>query len=116
MAVSEGVAEDTHRLTGLPLEWLPVIRNPVVSPMMEEKARVPVDHPWRAGAIPPVMPGAGRLIRQKDFETLIRAFAALRKNQHCRRVILGGGRELRKLENLAAGLELAGDVALIGHL
>jgi glycosyltransferase involved in cell wall biosynthesis len=116
VAVSQGVAEDTHRLTGLPPDRLPVIRNPVISPAMFERAREPVDHPQFAPGGAPLVLGAGRLTRQKDFETLIRAFALLRAKRECRLAILGGGPEREKLENLIGELGLTEDAALIGHV
>jgi glycosyltransferase involved in cell wall biosynthesis len=116
VAVSEGVAEDTHRLTGLPPERIPVIRNPVIGPELYDKARRPVDHPWFRTSDVPVILAAGRLTRQKDFGTLIRAFGLLRGRRSCRLVILGGGPEREGLERQVAALGLTEDVALPGHV
>jgi glycosyltransferase involved in cell wall biosynthesis len=44
-------------------------------------ARMPLSHPWFAPGQPPVILGAGRLVDQKDFPTLIRAFARLRRKR-----------------------------------
>jgi glycosyltransferase involved in cell wall biosynthesis len=116
VAVSEGVAEDTHLLTGLPPERIPVIRNPVIGPELYDKARRPVDHPWFRTSDVPVILAAGRLTRQKDFGTLIRAFALLRRRRSCRLVILGGGPEREDLERQTEELGLTEDVALPGHV
>jgi glycosyltransferase involved in cell wall biosynthesis len=116
VAVSEGVAEDTRRLTGLPLDRIPVIRNPVIGPGLYEKSRLSVDHPWLVNPEVPVILGAGRLTRQKDFATLIRAFALARARRDCRLMILGSGPERDDLERLAAELGLAQDVAFTGHV
>lgn len=116
VAVSEGVAEDTHRLTGLPLERLPVIRNPVIGPDLPEKSRQSVDHPWFGEAEIPVIVGMGRLTAQKDFATLIRAFGRVRARRPCRLAVFGEGSERESLERLAAELGLAQDMLLPGHV
>jgi len=58
--------------------------------------------------------GIGRLTRQKDFPTLIRAFATLRRVRPLRLIILGEGRDRAPLEQLAAREGVGGDVALPG--
>ncbi|CAI8944847.1 glycosyltransferase [Methylocaldum szegediense] len=116
VAVSEGVAEDTRRIARLPPEKIVVIRNPVITPDMLEKSRMPVDHPWFESSNIPVILGAGRLTRQKDFSTLIRAFARVRSTIDSRLLILGEGRLRPDLEKLAARLGIADAVSLPGHV
>lgn len=117
VAVSQGVAEDTRRLTGLPLDRIPVIRNPVIGPDLYEKSRRPVDHPWfTPDAGVPVIVGMGRLTAQKDFATLIRAFARVREKSPCRLAIFGEGSDRPKLEALAAELSIEEDFFLPGHV
>ncbi|MGZ8246865.1 glycosyltransferase [Methylomagnum sp.] len=116
VAVSAGVAEDTHRLTGLPLDRLPVIRNPVISAELIEKSRLPVDHPWFADPLVPVILGAGRLTAQKDFATLVRAFGRVRARRECRLMMLGNGPQRAELERLVTDLGLENEVALPGHV
>jgi glycosyltransferase involved in cell wall biosynthesis len=65
---------------------------------------------------PPVILGVGRLTEQKDFATLIRAFAQLRKNREARLVLLGEGRLRDKLEQLAAHLGVAEDIEMPGFV
>jgi glycosyltransferase involved in cell wall biosynthesis len=60
--------------------------------------------------------GVGRLTRQKDFPTLIRAFAAVRKVRDCRLVILGEGKDRPALEALAKEMGVGGDVDLPGFV
>lgn len=116
VAVSQGVADDTGRLTGLPPARLPVIRNPVIGPELSAQSRLPPAHSWFADGGPPVIVGAGRLTRQKDFPTLIRAFAILLEQRACRLVILGEGSARAEMERLVAELDLAAAVALPGHV
>ncbi len=119
LAVSEGVAEDTALLTRLPRARIRVIRNPVITPRLQRLAAEPCSHPWlHAKRSFAVIIGAGRLQRQKDFPTLLRAFAQLRRERDCRLLILGEGRLRAELESLARSLDLKlgpnGDLHLPG--
>ncbi len=114
VAVSAGVAADTATITGLPREAISVIRNPVITPDLRQRAAAPCPHPWFQGEGPPVLLGAGRLQRQKDFPTLIRAFARVRQARPCRLVIIGEGQERQVLRALIAQLGLADQVDLPG--
>lgn len=114
VCVSDGVREDATRLTGLAAGRLSVVRNPVVTPRLAALARETPEHPWIVDDTVPLILGAGRLTEQKDFPTLIRAFARLRAQRAARLVILGDGRGRARLEQLAAELGVAADVALPG--
>ncbi len=116
VAVSRGVAEDLVTTTKLPMEKIKVIYNPVITPELFAKAEEPLDHPWFRPGEPPVVLGVGRLTQQKDFPTLIRAFALVRKERPARLMILGEGEERPKLEALVRELRLEEDVALPGFV
>jgi len=116
IAVSEGVATDLVEITGLPRERIQVIRNPAVSGGMFRLAQEPVDHPWYQDPSTPIITGIGRLTRQKDFPTLIRAFSRVRSLRPCRLMILGEGRDRAMLSELARSLGVAEDVALPGFV
>lgn len=113
VAVSRGAAEDLVRM-GLPAERIKAIYNPVIVPEFAAKIREPLEHPWFLPGQPPVILGAGRLEVQKDFATLIRAFALVRESQRSRLMILGEGNQRSLLENLVRELGLENDVALPG--
>ncbi len=114
VAVSSGVADDLVRTAGLPREKVSVIYNPVVTRDLYEKAEEPVAHPWFQHAEPPVVLGVGRLTAAKDFETLIRAFALVRKERRARLLILGEGEQRARLQALVRELRLETDAALPG--
>jgi glycosyltransferase involved in cell wall biosynthesis len=63
----------------------------------------------------PVILAVGRLHRQKDFPTLIGAFARLRAERPARLVILGEGKLRPALEKVARRLGVGGDVDLPGY-
>lgn len=114
VAVSRGVADDLARTSGLLRERVEVVYNPVITPTMLALARQTSDHPWLAPGQPPVILGIGRLTRQKDFFTLLRAFAEVRQRWTGRLIILGEGEDRLALEALARELGVANDVALPG--
>jgi glycosyltransferase involved in cell wall biosynthesis len=98
------------------MEKIKVIYNPVITPELFAKAEEPLDHPWFRPGEPPVVLGVGRLTQAKDFPTLIRAFALVRKERPARLMILGEGEERPKLEALVRELGLEEDVALPGFV
>ena len=114
VAVSDGVAADVTATARVPAGQVQVVRNPVITPELFREAAEPVDHPWLAEPAVPVVMGVGRLTRQKDFPTLIRAFAAARRQRPLRLIILGEGRDRAQLEQLAAREGVGADVDLPG--
>jgi glycosyltransferase involved in cell wall biosynthesis len=115
VAVSRGAADDLARTTGLPRSLMQVVYNPVITPEVMALARQVPDHPWLAPGQPPVILGVGRLSRAKDFPSLLRAFAEVRRRRPARLIILGEGEDRRELEALIGTLGLSDDVALPGY-
>ncbi|HET8700161.1 MAG TPA: glycosyltransferase, partial [Nitrococcus sp.] len=116
VAVSDGAADELALTTGLPRERIATVYNPVVSAELWEQARAPLEHAWFSPGSPPVVLSAGRLDDQKDYPTLLRAFARVRAQRPARLMILGEGKGRSQLEALAAALGIAGDVALPGFV
>ena len=115
VAVSRSVATSLTAELGLDAGRIRTIYNPIVTAALYEKATASLDDPWFASGAPPVVLGVGRLAPQKDFATLIRAFAHVRAGREARLVILGEGPERRPLEELARQLGVAADVKLPGY-
>lgn len=114
VAVSEGVAADLHRLVPLPAGRVVVLPNPVVDDRLLARAAEPPRHPWLQQPAVPVVLAAGRLNAQKDFATLLEAFARLRRTRPARLLILGEGEQRAALTARAQALGVAADVALPG--
>ena len=113
--IASELRDDLAILIRMPPEALRLIAvNPVVTPELLAAAQEKPAHPWFEDGGPPVVLGVGRLESQKDFETLIRAFARVRNRRVCRLVILGEGLERRRLEVLVHRLGLTSDVSLPG--
>lgn len=116
IAVSQGVADDVMDITGLSGQRVTVVRNPVWRPELAARANEKAGHPWLDSIDSPVIIGAGRLTRQKDFPTLIRAFAQVRTARPCKLIIMGEGNLRASLEALAETLGVAEDVSLPGFI
>ena len=116
VTVSEGVAEDLALTASLPRERITTIYNPVVTPALAGQARAPLTHPWFAPGSPPVLLAVGRLHYQKDFPTLLRAFARVRAVRAVRLLILGEGDQGAALQASAQELGLTTDVELPGFV
>jgi glycosyltransferase involved in cell wall biosynthesis len=115
VAVSRSIATSLTEELDLDAGRIRTIYNPIVTAALKEKAAAPLDDPWFAPGAPPVVLGVGRLAPQKDFSTLLRAFAQVRAGREARLVILGEGPERRPLEQLARQLGVAADVKLPGY-
>lgn len=117
IAGSQSVASDLVALTGIARERVSMVYNPVVDATVAERAREALDHPWFAAGEPPVVLSAGRLVAQKDYPTLLRAFAALRPKLSARLVILGEAKKperRQRLLDVAKELGVADDVDFPG--
>ncbi len=105
------------QLANISRERITVIYNPsVVKAEVWAKAQAPLDHPWFKPDQPPVLVAVGRLQMQKDYPTLIRAFAQVRQSRRARLLILGEGKERLMLEALIKKLGLEQDVSLPGFV
>lgn len=114
VGVSKGVSDDLADILQFSRHHVVTIHNPVVSPDISEKIQKKVSHPWFGDGQIPVVLGIGRLRPQKDFSTLLRAFAQVRKQKKARLMILGEGNLRSELEILAVELGIDKDVAFPG--
>lgn len=117
VAVSEGVARDITRWTPVPISSIDVIHNPIVSEELLNSSQVRPDHPWYQKSDSPLIISAGRLIPEKDFETLIHAFDVLKRDcNDAKLVIIGDGPNRSNLESLISDLGLQDSVSLPGFV
>lgn len=111
IAVSEGVANDMARLSGLPRRDIEVVHNPAAVGKVLDKDACPL--PIAMGDGPLILSvGTLKLVKRQDL--LIRAFARLRLT-NATLCIIGEGRERARLEALVETLGLQGRVLLPGY-
>lgn len=115
VTVSEDIARTLRR--ALPTATIHTITNPTITQAFLDRADVPIDWPWQDDPAVPTIMGIGRFAVAKDFPTLLRAFALVRKQRNARLVILGSGsdKERKALVTLAARLGISKDVAFPGQ-
>ena len=116
IAVSKGVADDLATTIGIPRGKIRVIYNPVVTPRLLVDAHATLDHPWFQKSTPPVILGVGRLTHAKNFQSLVQAFALVRKDYDTKLVILGDGPERIPIMNLAIKLGVNRELLLPGFV
>jgi glycosyltransferase involved in cell wall biosynthesis len=114
VAVSSGVAVEMEVAAGLPRDRILTIHNPVVGPDFQSRSDALADHPWFNQPDQPVLVTAGRLVPQKDHETLLRALALHRQRANTRLVILGSGPLEHELKALTESLNLSDAVDFMG--
>lgn len=115
VAVSRGAADALAEVGKLQRDRIKVIYNPVITPEIVEQEKEPIDHPWLQPGEPPVILGVGKIEPQKDFPTLIRAFARVRAVRRSRLMILGWGPDIPQIEALIDELDIKDDIALLGY-
>jgi len=117
IAITDETATDLRMLLG-PAARVCTIPNPIISQEMIALAQAPLAHPWFADradqAAIPIILFAGRLEREKDLPTLLRAFDVLRQQHPCRLLIIGEGSLRPELEAQRRSLSLDELVSMPG--
>jgi len=121
ISVSEGVGREVVGMLGVAPDHVHTIYNPIVNGSIQALSAQLTGHPWLDTGGVPVVLGIGRLVAQKDFGSLVRAFARLHEQRNARLVILGGDesdekqmRHKQELIELAQQLGCAKDVDFVG--
>lgn len=111
VCVSQGVAEDLARATGIQREAIHVIHNPVEVP---ETGELPHDAEQFFRRSYPVAVAVGRLVPQKGFDTLILSVALANETTPFGLVIVGDGPLREELSELANNEGIANRVHFAG--
>ena len=121
VGVSSGISRDLVEL-GIAGGLVHTIYNPVVSQSLVDRAKAPPPHEWFRDSTRPVVVAVGRLRPQKDFATLLRAFALVRQSINARLIVVGGvqGRSdveqyYAEMQNLVEELRIGEDVEFVGY-
>ena len=116
IAISQGVAADLIAVSGIPRERIFHIDNPVDLALVQRLARESTGHPWLRAGAPAVILAVGKLRPQKDYPTLLRAFARIRAHREVRLIILGEGEERGRIAHLSKTLAIEADVYMPGFV
>ena len=116
IAVSQGAGNDLASLMGIPAGQIHVIYNPIVGPEFWKRAAKPLEDEAFAADPRPAILAVGRLHYHKDYPTLLRAMAIVRRTMNARLVFLGDGEERAALGSLAQQLNLQSCVSFLGDV
>lgn len=114
IAVSLGVAQDYADFIGLDRAGMAVVYNPIPVGQIQQRSKQPVDHPWFTQRDKPILLAVNRMEPQKDYPTLIRAFATLREDVDCRLCVVGDGSQWVRVEALVDELGIREHVLFTG--
>ena len=116
IAVSEGVKSNLKMLLGNDSN-IKVIYNKVLNKKWFLTPSAKPSHPWFNDDSITVFLAVGRLVKKKDYPTMIKAFQiASSQSNNIRLLILGDGPERNKLENLIENAQLKNKIELLGHI
>ena len=116
VVAAPGVAQMVSEISGISASDISVLWEAVLDDEMTELSNEPPTHRWLVDGDVPVVVGLGRLTRQKDFGTLIRAFAKVRASTPARLVIFGEGEDRDSLVDEISKLGLEEDADLPGFI
>lgn len=115
VAVSAGVGDDLRRhVRAERAARIEVVANPLAVELIAEQARARPSHPWLTDRDGPIFLAVGRLTPEKDFPTLLRALAIVRRSTPARLIVIGEGAERLRLERLVRRLGIGEGVRLVG--
>ena len=115
-AVSCGVAESCAKELNLRLDSIRVVYNPVVTQRLLAMSYAKVDFSWLPKDGRPLILAVGRLSQQKDFATLIKAFALVSLKINAQLLILGDGNLRSDLDLLIADHNLQQSILMPGFV
>ena len=107
VGVSHGITSEFSKIPNLSSGRVHTVYNPIEIDYIKRKSREPVSHRWLVSSDSPVIMAIGKLIKRKDFVTLLRAFARLVSKRKARLIVLGEGRFRSSLLSLTNRLGVA---------
>lgn len=114
-AVSQAVASELQTLFDVPHKKIRVIPNSVDLAHIQKQRNAKPDHPWlEEGRDYKVLIAVGRLVAQKDYPTLIKAFKNVQGKKDARLIILGEGPERETLQKMIDEEGLGNKIDLAG--
>ncbi|PSP39472.1 glycosyl transferase [Halobacteriales archaeon QH_7_65_31] len=115
IGVSNGVSEDVISYLEVDPNLVTTVYNPVINEALISLKKKSVGHPWFDDSNPVIL-AVGELSEQKDFQTLIRAFAIIDRTPEPRLVILGEGEKREALIHLSNELGVSDRIDLPGFV
>lgn len=115
IAVSNGAARQVEKYAFLAENSVKTIYNPIIDDDIFRASKKEFFHPF-SKIDEKIFLSIGRLSEEKDYPTLIKAFAKTQKMRSSRLIIAGDGPEKNKIKELISELGLRKHIALLGHV
>ena len=117
IANSDDTASDIRSFLIFKKPIIKVIPNPVLPINFNPNQYSQSNHSWFKNKHIKVILGVGRLVKQKRFDILLRAFSqAIKKDKNIRLIICGQGREENNLKDLSKKLNISQFVCFKGFI
>ena len=113
IANSSELANDLEEITGREVQ---AIYNPTINSRLYELVKEDINEKWFGQVKRPIIIAVGRLSPQKDFETLIKAFAHLKETRDATLIILGDGKNRGGLNDLIIKYKIQSSVIMPGFV
>lgn len=114
-AVSSAAKEELIEFFGVAEEKIRVIPNSLDFSQVQAQIKEKAGHPWlKNGRDFKTLIAVGRLVEQKDYPSLIKAFDIVRQKLDARLIILGDGEKKKQIEEQIKSLNLQDHVDLAG--
>lgn len=113
IAVSEGIKTNLVQEFHITPRNIEVIYNPIDLNRISELCEIPIQHIFFEDSFP-IICSVGRLVPQKGFDILLRAFRNVTKEMDARLIILGEGPEKESLSRLVNDLAITEKVSFAG--
>jgi glycosyltransferase involved in cell wall biosynthesis len=116
LAVSKSVANDVIAVGNLNKSKVKVVHNLFNIDEIIAQASLPTGIDWIDAPEVPILISVGRMVPQKAYDTLLKAFSVVKSKKKCRLIILGDGEKRIELQELAEELQVANDVYMPGFV
>jgi len=114
LAVSNAAARDLEQVLSWAEDSVVTLYNPIVRDEIVNLSEEPCAHPWIIEKDIPVVLGIGRLEKEKDFYTLLKAMYLVNKSRPVRLIMLGEGSLEMELRREVSSLHLCDQVDFAG--
>ncbi|MEZ4749756.1 MAG: glycosyltransferase [Bdellovibrionota bacterium] len=114
VCVSEGLAEEISKDTGISRDRFEVVYNAVLTKDFHERANRAVTHEWIRNRPECLIVMVGRLHPVKDYELAVRTLGELKRHLDCKLIVVGEGPYRSELEKLIVDMKLSDAVSLVG--
>jgi glycosyltransferase involved in cell wall biosynthesis len=116
VAVSKGAASHFSNFMNISESDIKIINNPVNLEKVLKLSNVKIKNLWLDDPSIEVIVSVGRLVKHKDYTTLILALRELRKKRNTRLIICGEGPQRQDLQGLIFRLNMCESVMVLGFV